>query len=151
MIAQARAATLSGIDALPVTVEVDIQGLPVKFILVGLPDKAVQESSERVYTAIRNSGLQLSLKEGGLQPCARRYQEGGTGSRPADCCRRPCPQTARLLREAVRTPSLSVSLGLDGKLRRVDGAVRVSLLMCHKIGRKETRAAQAERGRSRHR
>ncbi|MEZ5162398.1 MAG: magnesium chelatase domain-containing protein, partial [Fimbriimonadaceae bacterium] len=57
MVATARTATLRGIDALPVEVEVDTKGGAPSFILVGLPDKAVQESKERVYTAIQNSGL----------------------------------------------------------------------------------------------
>jgi magnesium chelatase family protein len=65
MIAQTQSATLVGIDAVPVVVEVDLQGGiqgdgDRYFILVGLPDKAVQESKERVRTAIRNSGLDNS-------------------------------------------------------------------------------------------
>jgi len=39
-----------------VTVEVDVaNGLPA-FVVVGLPDAAVQEARERVRAAIRNSG-----------------------------------------------------------------------------------------------
>ena len=45
-----------GVDALPVTVEVDITyGLP-SFATVGLPEGAVRESRERVKSAIKNSG-----------------------------------------------------------------------------------------------
>lgn len=52
-------AALVGLDALPVTVEADIgAGLPA-FTIVGLPDKAVEESKERVRSAIRNAGLKL--------------------------------------------------------------------------------------------
>lgn len=50
-------AALFGLDAVPIEVEADIsQGL-YKFIIVGLPDAAVQESRERVKTALKNSGL----------------------------------------------------------------------------------------------
>jgi magnesium chelatase family protein len=47
-----------GIDSKPVTVEVDIRprGLEA-FTIVGLPDRAVRESRERVKAAIKNSGL----------------------------------------------------------------------------------------------
>lgn len=49
------AATL-GIEALPVEVEVDVsQGIHA-FRIVGLPDKAVEESKERVSSALKNSG-----------------------------------------------------------------------------------------------
>ncbi|MBU0569945.1 YifB family Mg chelatase-like AAA ATPase [Patescibacteria group bacterium] len=46
-----------GLDAKLVDVEVDIpqEGLP-SFTIVGLPDKAVEESRERVRSAIKNSG-----------------------------------------------------------------------------------------------
>jgi magnesium chelatase family protein len=61
MIAKAHSATLVGIDAVPVVVEVDLQGGIQDgdryFILVGLPDKAVNGSKERVRTAIKNSSL----------------------------------------------------------------------------------------------
>ncbi len=47
---------LQGIDAVPVTVEVDIAfGLPA-FSLVGLPDSAVKEARERVFSAMKNAG-----------------------------------------------------------------------------------------------
>jgi magnesium chelatase family protein len=47
-----------GLDGVLVEVEVDIarQGL-ANFLVVGLPDAAVQEARERVRAAIKNSGL----------------------------------------------------------------------------------------------
>jgi magnesium chelatase family protein len=54
MVTVIHAACLSGIDAQPIRVEVDIgPGLPA-FILVGLPDAAISESRERVKAALRN-------------------------------------------------------------------------------------------------
>ncbi len=46
-----------GLDGVPIEVEVDIasQGLP-SFTIVGLADRAVEESKERVRSAIKNSG-----------------------------------------------------------------------------------------------
>lgn len=57
MVTRITSFALQGVDAYPVTVEVDVQpGLPC-FEVVGLPDAAVRESRERVRAAIRNSGL----------------------------------------------------------------------------------------------
>ncbi len=57
MPATVQSAALVGIDAAPVEVEADIaQGLP-NFVIVGLPDASVQESKERIKTALKNSGL----------------------------------------------------------------------------------------------
>ena len=52
-----RASAILGLTARPVDVETDIaSGLP-KFLIVGLPDIAINESRERVRAAIKNSGL----------------------------------------------------------------------------------------------
>ena len=56
MLAKIKSSAVVGVDALPVTVEVDIAyGLPA-FSTVGLAEGAVRESRERVKSAIRNSG-----------------------------------------------------------------------------------------------
>ena len=53
-----------GLDALPVTCEVDIasSGLP-SFTIVGLADRAVEESKDRVRSAIRNCGADFPSKK----------------------------------------------------------------------------------------
>lgn len=61
MLARLTAAAVHGIDAIPVTVEVDVSsGLP-GLTMVGLPDATVRESRDRVRTAIRNSGFPFPL------------------------------------------------------------------------------------------
>jgi len=62
-----------------VTVEVDVaNGLPT-FVVVGLPDAAVQEARERVRAAVRNSGYEFPLRRVtvNLAPAERRKE--GTG------------------------------------------------------------------------
>jgi magnesium chelatase family protein len=62
MLAKVRTAATVGLEGLLVDVEVDIaSGLPA-FNIVGLPDAAVQESRERVRSAIRNSGFSFPMK-----------------------------------------------------------------------------------------
>ena len=58
MLASVTTFAVYGIDSKPVTVEVDIRerGLPA-FTIVGLPDRAVRESRERVRAALKNSGF----------------------------------------------------------------------------------------------
>jgi magnesium chelatase family protein len=61
-LAKVNSAAVVGLEAVPVEVEVDIsQGLP-SFTIVGLPDKAVEESKERVRAAIKNSGVDFPAK-----------------------------------------------------------------------------------------
>src|SRR3954468_14500279 len=57
MLACLRSAAVFGIEASPVTIEVDVSfGLPA-FTMVGLPDTSVRESRDRVKSAIRNTGF----------------------------------------------------------------------------------------------
>ena len=57
MLAQVHSCAVIGLDAQTVHVEVDIASGLEKVTLVGLPDTAVRESSERVRAALTNSGF----------------------------------------------------------------------------------------------
>ena len=46
---------ISGLDCLPVEVEIDISKGQTAFNIVGLPDASIQESKERVHAALKNS------------------------------------------------------------------------------------------------
>jgi len=62
MLAKVTSCALLGLDGVLVQVEVDTSpGLP-SLTIVGLPDAAVKESSERVRAALRNSGLLFPRK-----------------------------------------------------------------------------------------
>ncbi len=61
MFCRLNSATVLGIDASIIEIEVDLKkGMPLQSI-VGLPDTAVKEARERVSAAIRNSGFQFPL------------------------------------------------------------------------------------------
>ena len=64
MLSNILSASIIGIDAYPVEVEVDItsRGLP-HFSMVGLPDAAVKESRDRVRAALKNIGFHFPLKQ----------------------------------------------------------------------------------------
>ena len=79
MLAQVDSSAILGIDAYVVRVEVDISSSVPMFTIVGLPDAAVQESRERVRSAIKNSGLEFPPAAHHHQPCPRRHQKAGTG------------------------------------------------------------------------
>jgi magnesium chelatase family protein len=61
MLARVRSAAVFGIEAAPVSIEVDVShGLPC-FTVVGLPDAIVRESRDRIRSAIRNSGFEFPV------------------------------------------------------------------------------------------
>ncbi|MDA0232967.1 MAG: magnesium chelatase, partial [Chloroflexi bacterium] len=62
MLSKSKTCAIVGLDGTIVDVESDISpGLPA-FHVVGLPDAAVQESRERVRSAIRNSGTEFPMR-----------------------------------------------------------------------------------------
>jgi len=62
MLATVRSCAVVGLEGALIEVEVDIsQGL-AKFVIVGLPDAAVNEAKERVHAAIKNSGNLFPFK-----------------------------------------------------------------------------------------
>lgn len=62
MVSRVRTVAFQGIDAVPVDVQVMIAPGNVGMAIVGLPDKAVAESRERVRAALHASGLALPPK-----------------------------------------------------------------------------------------
>ncbi len=128
MIAKAFAATLIGIDAHLVEIEIDLRPMgDVQFVMVGLPDQAVGESKVRVKSAIKNSQLDFpnSLIIINLAPGDLR-KEG-----PA----LDLPIATAILSTNGQVPASELEktlilgeLGLDGAVRPVDGAVSIALM-----------------------
>lgn len=46
-----------GVDAISITIEVNVSGGDLKYYIVGLPDNAVKESLQRIESAIKTNGL----------------------------------------------------------------------------------------------
>lgn len=63
MLARVWSASLVGIDAVKVGVEVDVAGGLPGTVVVGLPDAAVQESKERVKAALKNAGFAFPMRK----------------------------------------------------------------------------------------
>lgn len=62
MLVKITGAAIQGIDAIPITIETLIEP-GFQFVMVGLPDTAVKESSERVASAIQESGFEFPRKK----------------------------------------------------------------------------------------
>lgn len=63
MHAKVFSATTIGVEAHLVEVEIDISFGMINFYIVGLPDTAIKESSKRIQTALKNSGIRLPAKK----------------------------------------------------------------------------------------
>lgn len=62
MLVKTFGSAIIGIQAIPITVEVNID-TGIQFFLVGLPDSAVKESHQRIEAALRNNGYRIPGKK----------------------------------------------------------------------------------------
>ena len=127
MLARCLSASLQGLEAHPVTVEVDLApGLP-GIQLVGLPDKAIQESQERVRSALRNSGFRGPLVRVviNLAPADLR-KEGPAFDLPIALGL--LVASGQLDRPRLQGIWCAVELGLDGSLRPCRGVIAIAEL-----------------------
>jgi magnesium chelatase family protein len=131
MLARIYSCAIQGLDGVIVEVEVDLaNGLP-GVIIVGLPDTAVQESRERVQSAIKNSGLIFPRKHVrvNLAPAAVR-KEGPSYDLPialgilAASDQVPLP----VLQDVLVIGELS----LDGSVRHVRGVLPMAAMAVEK-------------------
>ncbi|BAY25295.1 Mg chelatase, subunit ChlI [Calothrix sp. NIES-2100] len=63
MLARVWSASIVGIDAIKVGVEVDVSGGLPGIVVLGLPDSAVQESKERVKATLKNAGFAFPMRK----------------------------------------------------------------------------------------
>jgi magnesium chelatase family protein len=127
MLARVFSCAVIGLDGVIVDVEVDTgQGLP-SIIVVGLPDAAVQESRERVQSAIKNSGLTLPRNRVtvNLAPAAVR-KEGPAYDLPIAVGM--LIATGQLPSCAVEEVLIVGELSLDGSVRHVRGILSMAAL-----------------------
>lgn len=126
MLAKAFGATLMGIEAKVVEVEVDIsRGLPA-FNLVGLPETTVKESRERVRAALKNSGYELPPRKivVNLAPADLRKEGSGLDLPIAIGL---LAAMGLLQKEGLEETLLVGELSLDGGLKGIRGALSFAL------------------------
>ena len=128
MLSRVQSASLYGIEAHPVEVEVDIgnRGLP-HFYIVGLPDASVKESRDRVRAALKNTGFNMPLRPItiNLAP-ADLKKEGSAFDLPIAVGL----TAAEGLLDKDRLPGYLITgeLSLDGKIKPVKGALSMAML-----------------------
>ena len=127
MLSTIHSATIIGLEAHAVDVEVDVSasGLPYTTI-VGLPNKAVQESKERVRAALRNAGMKVKARKVTINLAPASLPKQG----PAF----DLPIALGLLQSHHLIPSFTEKvlivgeLSLDGKLKYLPGSIAFALL-----------------------
>lgn len=122
MLATVQSATLLGVQGVPVTVEVHVSdGLPA-FTIVGLPDTSCREARDRVRAALLSSGLDWRQKRMTVNLAPGNVRKVGSGLDLAIACGL-LAATEQIPVEALAQHAFIGELGLDGRIKAVDGAL----------------------------
>ena len=125
MLTKVYGAAVFGIEATPITIEVNIdQG--IGYHLVGLPDNAVRESSYRIAAALNNIGFKLPGKKITLNMAPADLRKEGSAY--------DLPLTLGILAASgqINAPNigdyvLMGELALNGKIRPIKGALPIAI------------------------
>lgn len=125
MTSKINSAAISGLDAIPIEIETDLGGGLPNFLIVGLPDKSVEEAKERVRSAIKNSNYKFPQRRItiNLAPADLR-KEGSLYDLPIAVSL--LSVSGQL--EVKNTDIFAGELSLDGSLRRINGALPIVLM-----------------------
>ena len=130
MLAQINSATLQGLEAMPIKVEVDAYsgGAIPRFTIVGLPDSAVKESQERILAAIRLNGLRLNAKSFVVNLAPADLKKEGSGlDLPIAMGILASSEILPFNEEQLASSMFIGELGLDGAVLPVKGALPISI------------------------
>jgi magnesium chelatase family protein len=126
MLASVATFALEGVTSREVTVEADVRrGLPT-FTLVGLPDRAIRESRERVRAALLNSELEFPMKRLTVNLAPAHLRKVGPGFDLAIAVGL-LAASGQVPPEALEGCAVCGELSLSGELRPVRGALAMAM------------------------
>lgn len=125
MLVKVNSAAVQGLEALAVTVEVNVTP-GMRFVLVGLPDNAVKESHERIVAAVQNSGFSFPLRSVTINMAPADVKKEGSGY--------DLPMAIGMMTtegsvspQLLPTTMLVGELSLDGSLQPIRGALPIAI------------------------
>ncbi|MBP05802.1 MAG: magnesium chelatase [Chloroflexi bacterium] len=117
---------VQGVDATLITIEVSVSK-GSKFFLVGLPDKAVQEASIRIDTALKNTNLHSPQKKTVINMApADLKKEGAAYDLPIAIG--ILGATEQIKKDNLSDFLIMGELSLDGNLQAIKGALPIAIL-----------------------
>ncbi len=126
MFVKTYAGAVVGIDAVEVTVEVNLAEGGMGLFLVGLPDNAVKESQERIRSSFENSSLRMTSKKlvVNLAPADLR-KEGSAFDLPIAIA--ILAATSQVESAELESSMILGELSLDGSIKGITGALPLAV------------------------
>ncbi|MCL6523297.1 MAG: YifB family Mg chelatase-like AAA ATPase [Thermoflavifilum sp.] len=125
MLVKTFGSAVHGIDAITITIEVDVsQGM--KYFMVGLPDNSVKESQQRIEAALKNSGYKMPRMRVVVNMAPADIKKAGSAY--------DLPIAIGILAASGQMPAEALSqyiimgeLSLDGSLQPIRGALPIAI------------------------
>lgn len=128
MFTRVKSATLIGLEAYTIDVEVDIINAQLPGLtIVGLADKSIQEAKERIISAIKNSGFEWPRKKIVVNLAPADIHKFGTNFDLAIALG-ILASSGVIDRDCLSNSIFIGELTLDGSLRRIPGVLPISLM-----------------------
>lgn len=127
MLGKVHSCAISGINGIPLEIEVDIaDGLPA-FDIIGLPDASVREARERVRAAVRNSGFEFPYSRVTVNLAPADLKKEGSAFDLAIAVGL-LSATGQIPKNKLPDKTIFVGeLSLDGNLRGINGTLAMAL------------------------
>ncbi|MCO5231526.1 MAG: YifB family Mg chelatase-like AAA ATPase [Chitinophagales bacterium] len=126
MLVKTYASTIYGVDAITITIEVNVTDKGIGYSIVGLPDKAVQESLQRIESAVRESKYQMKRLKTVINLAPADIRKEGSAF--------DLPIAIGILAASGQIPEEQLSdyifmgeLSLDGGLQPIKGALPIAI------------------------
>jgi magnesium chelatase family protein len=125
MLVRTFASAVAGIDAVTVTIEVNVSR-GVRFFLVGLPDSAVKESQQRIESALRTLGFHWPGKQVVINMAPADIRKEGS-SYDLPLAAGILAADEKITKGEIESYVLMGELSLDGTLQPVKGVLPIAL------------------------
>lgn len=125
MLVKTFGSTIIGINAITITVEVNVD-TGIQFFLVGLPDNAVKESHQRIEAALRNNGYRIPGKKIVINMAPADIRKEGS-SYDLTIAIGILAASEQIKKEKVGDYVIMGELSLDGGLQPIKGALPIAI------------------------
>jgi magnesium chelatase family protein len=118
-----------GVNAVTITIEVNVSTQGIGYSLVGLPDNAVKEGKERVETAVRNIELKMPRLRTVINMAPADIRKEGS-SYDLPIALGVLAASEQLKSERLEKFIIMGELALDGTLKPIKGALPIAIQAC---------------------
>ncbi|MBQ19198.1 MAG: magnesium chelatase [Flavobacteriales bacterium] len=125
MLVKTYGSAVVGVDALTITVEVNVDR-GMKFFMVGLPDNAVKESQQRIEAALKNVGYRMPGKKIVVNMAPADIRKEGSAY-DLTIAMGILAASGQIANEEVSNYVIMGELSLDGSLQPIKGALPIAI------------------------